>query len=362
MTATLKEDLRSVDQWMARVLRDGAPLAGEYPLVFHEGFPGQVVTLGVDGEIQSACTILLRDFMARDRTYRIGLIGSVTTDPEHRHKGLATRLLLEAERILLEQGAVLSMLWADAPKFYFSRGYKPIGCEMDYTIPSETAARFPTFPGIRPATEADSRGIYALYQRHASRVVRTVEEAVALLACPGMRTLVLERDGELAAYACKGRGADFGRTIHEWGGKSDDVLALVRAHAAEETATESENVFLLAPTCDKDLADAMRDFELSASAGILGLGKLLDKRKAAEILDAQTPAQLRIDVEESGGASPRVTARGPSGEKHLDEEMLLDLLFPSRDNRAELVVTAQACGVDLRMLPIPIFAWGLDSI
>lgn len=362
MTQTLKQDLRPVDQWMARVLRDGAPLSDEYPLVFHEGFPGQVVTLGVEGEIQSACTILLRDFVADGRSYRIGLIGSVTTDPEHRHKGLATRLLLEAERILMEQGAVMAMLWADAPKFYFSRGYKPVGCEMDYAIAPETAERFPQLPGIRPATETDAPAIHALNQNHASRVERTAEEAAALLACPGMRTLVLERDGEVAAYACMGRGADFARTIHEWAGKSDDVLALVRAHAAEENATEPQNVFLLAPATAKDLADALRDFELSPTAGILGLGKLLDRRKAAELFDTHTPTQLRIDVEEAGGASPRVTAAGPSGRRELDDEMLLDLLFPSRDNRAELVVTAQACGVDLRTLPIPIFAWGLDSI
>lgn len=362
MTTTLKESLRPVDEWMGRVLRDGAPLAAEYPLVFHEGFTGQVVTLGVDGAIQSACTILVRDFVAAESTFRVGLIGSVTTDPEHRHQGLATRLLLEAERILREQGAFLSLLWADSPKFYFTRGYKPVGCEVDFAIPQDAAERLPESSGLRPATAADFAAIHALYEQHPSRVVRSEEESAALLACPNMNTLVLERDGTVAAYACMGRGADFERTIHEWGGAPDDVLAIVRRFSEEASGTEGHSVFLMSSSANGDLHERLRELGFASSPGLLGLGKLLDRRKAAGIFDAWTPAQLRVAIEEAGGATPRGAARGPSGTRELDDESLLDLLFPSRDSRAEAIVTAQACGVDLRSLPIPIFAWGLDSI
>ena len=43
-----------------RVLRDGAPLADEYPLVFRAGFPGRVLSLGDEAGPRSACAIGLQ--------------------------------------------------------------------------------------------------------------------------------------------------------------------------------------------------------------------------------------------------------------------------------------------------------------
>jgi len=75
---------------MQRVLRDGEPLAPEYPLVFRDEFPGRVIALGEGEEVRSACAVLTREFLIDGERVRGGLIGSVSTDPEWRHQGLAS--------------------------------------------------------------------------------------------------------------------------------------------------------------------------------------------------------------------------------------------------------------------------------
>ena len=56
------------------VLRDGSSLAGEYPLVFGADAPGELVTIAEQGEVRSACGVLVRDLLARGERVRVGLI------------------------------------------------------------------------------------------------------------------------------------------------------------------------------------------------------------------------------------------------------------------------------------------------
>jgi hypothetical protein len=50
-----------------------------------------------------------------------------------------------------------------------------------------------------------------------------------LLTTPGMNALVLERDGQVVAYACCGKGADLQGHWHEFGGDDADVALLLQA-------------------------------------------------------------------------------------------------------------------------------------
>jgi hypothetical protein len=53
---------------------------------------------------------------------------------------------------------------------------------------------------------------------------------------------------------------------------------------------------------------------------------------------------------------------GPRGALELSPEDLLGLLVPPRGRRHGLDEAARATGLDLSALPLPLFAWGLDSI
>ena len=66
-----------------------------------------------------------------------------------------------------------------------------------------------------------------------------------LMTTPGMATFVLERDGEVIAYACTGKGADLQGHWHELGGTDQAVAALLPE--AMHLSEQIEAALLLPP-------------------------------------------------------------------------------------------------------------------
>ena len=354
---------------LERVLRDGAEIASEYPLVFGETSPGRMISIGSGeehGEVHSACAILARELVTPQARIKVGLIGSVATDPAWQGKGLATRILVEAEAALEREGCHVALLWADDPSFYYVRGYRPLGAEADYVVPRACAARLPRAEGVRVMTDDDCGTVHALYTQHASRVDRAPEETCALLACPGMETLVLERDGAVVAYACRGRGLDLQDAIHEWGGDVDDVLALLRAHLErrfpdQEPDAEQGRLFLMAPATEGTLHQRLQEAGVEGHLGVLGLGKVLDRQAAATLLnDLLTPAAT-VTLDTSGRPDCfRMTAGDE--DVYLDEDSFLALLLPAYGLDEEVKAFQERFGLEAAPIPLQPFAWGLDSI
>ncbi len=351
---------------MEQVLRDGQPLAAEYPLVFDTRFPGRVMAIEEQGQVVSACAALVRDFLVGPHTLRVGLIGSVATHPDHRGRGLATELLGAAERALAQDGCWLALLWADDPVFYDERGWTPVGCEFDFVLESWQQGRLCGANGIRAAGPDDWAAIHRLYSLHRERVERSVDETRALLAGPGIETLVLQRSRDVVAYSCRGRGGDFARTVHEWSGADADVLALVRAHMQRAQARGEEGpTYLLTPPGARTLHERLRGAGISCAEGVLAQGKLLDLHAAAALLGALAGPQGSVSLEsqvESRRGAAQVVLSGPRGSSGIDSGELLDLLIPARGRRSRVDALARATGLSLEGLPLPLFAWGLDSI
>ena len=346
---------------MERVMREGAAIAPEYPLCFDERFSGRVLATEEAGRVVSACALLVRDFACGARSVRVGLIGSVCTAPEARGRGLASALLRRAEDELAAEGCVLAMLWADDARFYEERGWCPVGAEVDFGLEPAHEARLPGSSGLRAAAPDDRGAIHRLYSLHRERVERSPQETAALLAAPGMETLVLQRERDVVAYSCLGRGKDFARTIHEWAGSERDVLALAREHMQRARARgEGGATFLITPSTAAGLHTRLRGLGANWSEGVLAMGKLLAPEGAAALLaDLAGPeASLAID----GGSSVAVTLSGPKGSVELSAEELLGLLFPPRGRRHGIDPVARETGLTLAELPLPLFAWGLDSI
>lgn len=348
-----------------RVTRSGAPVASESPLVFDDGFPGRLVSLSEEGDVRSACGVLVRDFLLSDGgTVRGGLIGSVCTDPDFQRRGYATRVLTEAEAALAAEGCAFALLWADSAPFYLERGYSPIGAEDDYALDAAAAQRLPQAGGVRALHVGDSgdvAAVHALYEDHAVRVARTAEETAALLGCPGMRTLVLERDGAPRAYACCGRGQDFPNVVHEWGGAVEDVLALVRAHHTASFPDGDGELYLVAPTAGRALARRLAELDVRHARGILGLGKVLDRDAVAALLNERLqPAGSATVVDGPAGRTIRI--QGPKDDDVLDDDGVLAILLGPSDVRPHVEDFLARFGLEQATLPLEPFAWGLDSI
>jgi len=347
---------------MRRVHRDGSELAPEYPLVFRGGFAGRVLALDEEGEPRSACALLPREFVLEDGfLLRGGLIGSVSTDPAWRGQGLASRLLADAEDALRGQGCAFALLWAPDPEFYLRRGYAPIGVEHDFVVDGGLAARLPAAEGVREGVATDAAAIHRLYQEHPARLARTARETEALLQCPRMHTLVIEREGEVAAYACLGHGADLSDAVHEWGGPAAHVLALVRAHHARRFPAGDGGLYVMAPPTAHELHAAFAELDARPAEGFLGLARVLDRRAFAELLDARlAPAGSVRLVDTPEGE--RWLLAGPTKETWLDDDSALAFAFASAAVRPGVARLLETLELPPGRLPLTPSAWGLDSI
>ena len=360
---TLIETTDAARALIGKVLHQGADIAADYPLVFGEGSPGRVITLEEDGELRAACTVLVREFVVDGVRIKGGMIGSVVTDPDHQGRGLGTKLLLQAEIALQLEGCAFTLLWASQPDWYLKRGYAPMGSENDFLITPGARGGLPKATDVRVFTPEDAGAVHAIYEAHGARVARTADETTTLLGCPGMRTVVREREGRVVAYACYGRGADLQNSIHEWGGDVEDVLALVRALLDHhcDVADPDQPVFLIAPPQAVDLSYCLLTLGVASQRGMLGLGKVLDRRTAAATLAARLPEGGHAEVITTP-LGEQVYLSGPKDEGELADDAVLALLFAATEIRQDVAQFLERFGLENAQLPLEPFVWGLDSI
>lgn len=360
---TLEGAATSARKLIESVHAERRSIAAEYPLVFDDDFPGRLVALGESGAVHSACAVLPREFLVDGLRVRGGLIGSVVTDPAHRGQGLATRNLVAAEAELQSEGCAFALLWAEDPAFYLARGYCPVGAEEDFVLPAHIARALPEPSGARRLRPEDEGFVHALYAAHPTRLERTPAETAALLACPEMTTLVLERDGEPVAYACRGRGRDLTDAIHEWGGPVDDVLALVRAHYIERFPEPQPDdvLFLMAPPAATELVYRLASLGAASTRGMLGLGKILDRSAAVRLLAQRLGDTAAVELADTPDGE-RIRIVAPERTAEIDDDGMLALLFAVTEVRTDVVTFLQGLGLNAPRLPLEPFAWGLDSI
>jgi GNAT superfamily N-acetyltransferase len=364
LNANLQRDASGARRLFELVLREGGPIAPEFPLLFEEAsaHPARAfATIEQDGEVRSACALLSRELVLPDLRLPIGLIGSVATHPDWRGRGFAARVLERAEEELASAGAALAILWADDKGFYERRGWRAFGSEHDFVIHADLAAALPAADGCRPRAAADDEALHELYLAHPERVGRTLDETRALLACPNMEVLVCERWQRVVAYACLGRGQDFANAIHEWGGDALSVLALVRAHVERRLARdETSDVVLIAPVSARDLTARLARLGVAAHRGVLGMAKILDARACAEIAAKRLDQRGGLKVEERPDGLVRLFDRHALVE--LSREELLELLFAASGDRTRSGSVASVFHLPTDRLPLEPFVWGLDSI
>ena len=245
-----------------------------------------------------------------------------------------------------------------------------MGGEHVFLLSSELATALPDPRGVREARAEDVPKLLATYERHSVRVLRTAEELGAMLDCPDMTTLVVERGGGVVAYACRGRGADLGNVVHEWGGDDDDVLALVRAHIERSSSPgaagdASGQLFCMVPPAETELAYRLATLGAPSNTGMLGMGKILDPAGAAQLLQRALGPTAAVEFVPQGsvGAESRpYRFRGAQSSGDLDEGALMALLFGPPEVRDDVRMFLEEHAFPRRSLPLEPFAWGLDSI
>lgn len=229
--AVREVDRATVQPWLPQLASWLLPAGAMYgvqhtwPQLYRSDGKGRFFAV-VDGDaLRSFCATRIVTVHGATGSFSCCLLGSVATAPNHRKKGLAGAVL-RAALAANADAADHTLLWAERGELYERAGFVPGASEQCLVI-----ARRPHAPmaGVRLLAIADHAAAHALHQRKPMRVDRDLPTMSALLTTPGMTALGLERDGQLVAYACCGKGADLQGHWHEFAGADADVAALLQA-------------------------------------------------------------------------------------------------------------------------------------
>jgi GNAT superfamily N-acetyltransferase len=223
------------------------------------------VVLSVDGEEASECWIIPLTIRVGAATVRMDGIGGVETQPEHRLKGYASRVLHRAIEEMSAGDASITMLYG-IRDFYHRFGYVTAGPE--YGVFLYGVRRDEPLPSgwcVREFSPQHLPGVQKVYEQATAlatgAVVRTADSRVwqRLLETPGNYPqdecwVAVSPAGVVEGYAWRARWCWSVRDILErefpdalsWGeviaitpGAADALLAHCRRRAAEEGKSEA---------------------------------------------------------------------------------------------------------------------------
>ena len=179
--------------------------------------------------------------------FRLGLVGNVATDPELQGKGYMRILLSSLEKLALEQGLAVLVLWSDLETFYHKLGYTSVGSEWHFHfLPRAYPSRL-QLEEWDPNVLTDPMLHHCLALRYPlpAQLKRDITEYRKLLGIPWLNLFVALEDRQLKAYAFMGKGYDMMGVVHEWGAQHpQDLLSLLHYAGLQY---QYEQVMLLAP-------------------------------------------------------------------------------------------------------------------
>jgi len=304
-----------------RIFRAGGEgdMAREYPLVFEAQNLENLRVARHGGRIVSHVGICFREASILGARLRVASIGAVGTDPEHRGHGIASRLMEDARRRAVEQGASL-MLISGGRGLYHRLGYVEVGAFERTTIPAGDVGSGYLIDAL--GTE-DAAAVARLYQREPVRFLRPLSDWRKLLAAGMLMNrradLVAVRRGEtMVAYAgvqqpAAGRASDAPSTlrIREAAG-SRAGLAAALPGIARRYGLDRVEVILCAEDLEWRAEAAARAWLRRAESfpgtlGIIDAPRFL--RAVKPLIDERSGAGLEVLPD---GAGALLTCRGES--------------------------------------------------
>jgi GNAT superfamily N-acetyltransferase len=262
-----EDELPSLVDLANRVFRSGraGDMGAEYPLVFE---PANVENLRVaraDGRIVSHVGICLRDASILGARVHVASIGAVATDPDHRGRGLASRLMEEARRHAVQQGASL-MLISGGRGLYIRLGYVQVGSFLSHQSREELGEGLE----VREFVDADLAAVAALYQAEPVRFFRPMSDWHRLVAAGRLMNqpadlLVIDESGGLIAYLgvqLPTPGTAGPVRVREFAGSRSAITAALPAVARRYGAATAE---VVVRSCDVNWRFAARAHCLSGT-------------------------------------------------------------------------------------------------
>ncbi len=357
----LETELPHVLEFLDSNLRAEAPwsIAAEYPTAFAPQNIHNMRIIADDEKVVSHAVLKPLVIKSPHVIFKVGAIGSVVTDQGHRGQGLSTQVIQDCLKLAGDQSCDIAILWTDLFDFYRRMGFELAGTEMSFVIedefemPQQTGLRFSTDARISP------EAIFRLYSSHSVNSVRTIEETRKFLSIPQTKVYTCwESDGQLAAYAIEGKGIDLGGYLHEWGGSTTKLLALLSFIRKQK----AQPVTLICPLHATNLISHLQKLPVTMNQGFLGMIKLVQFDQFAGKIKRAFRAEGIADIVLEKHPDYYLFGIGQDLFTLKNETDVVRLLFGPVDYKALGMFKDETCDKLSKVLPLNLWIWGWDSI
>jgi hypothetical protein len=287
--------------------------------------------------------------------FKVGAIGSVITCEKARNQGLSKNVIQKCEELAKKQDCEIAILWSSLHDFYRKLGYELAGHEVSFHFNKplqepDTELRYMT--GVQ--VSADS--LLRVFQQHTIHSMRTVDEVKKYLSIPKTNLYTAwDKNSQLVAYAAEGKGADLSNYIHEWGGSTNALMSLF----SYISKTRNVDLTVIVPKNSQNLIRTLEQSGATRFDGFLGMIKILDTEEVFSKIKKHARNQGMMDfvLEKRdkyylGFAKDLLEVD--------DEKALARILFgPTPLLPFEKPESQQKFD---KILPLPIWIWGWDSI
>lgn len=332
----------------------------EYPLAFAPQNISNIRIIKNESQILSHAVVKPLLMKTPYALLNVCTIGSVLTDPSERHQGLSSQVINDCiEQALALKGDIL-VLWTDMFDFYKNFGFEMAGTEISMVINQNfKPTKERTDLKIIEGAKVDPLAILRLFNLHSVTSHRTPEDIKKFLQIPNARVYTAwNKNNQIEAYAVEGKGADLQGYIHEWGGNTSALLQLFQ-HIQKQ---QNREIVVITPPQCKNLIRQCMEAGAAPFEGILAMIKILDKSSLAKKVQRMARQMgikdFAIEVHNDilyFGTSENVY-------KTDSEADMVQLFFgPTRPNDMHQFEKPMQEKLD-KLLPLPCWVWGWDSI
>lgn len=290
--------------------------------------------------------------------FKIGAIGSVITDPDHRKQGHSRKNIEKCLELAEKQACDLVILWTDQFDFYRKMGFELAGFDYSYVYenPGQIQNKKLRFES---GNNVDPNALQKLYSLHSVHAVRSVDDFRNFLKIPNSNLFtVWDQNNQLQAYAVEGKGMDLINYIHEWAGQADALLDLFQYIRAQK----NDVITVMVPAHSQNLRRKISQVAGISHQGYLGMLKMVNREallnKIKKAFRSEGFEKIVLEQQEQkfvfGFGADLYTL-----EKESD---LIQLLFgPLNVNSLDFVSNESKQKLSA-LLPMPLWIWGWDSI
>ena len=353
-------ELHRVVEFLDTQLRQGNnwTIASEYPTALTPNNIHNMSIVTEDEKIVSHAVLKTYIVKTPYTILKVGAIGSVVTDPEYRQQGLSTSNIKKCLELANKQDCDLGILWTDQFDFYRKLGFELAGYDYSYVFNSQEPVknknlRFVTGNNVDPAA------LLRLYSQHTVHAVRTLEDFRQFLKIPNSNVYTAwDQNNTLLAYAVEGKGIDLINYIHEWSGQAEalmDLFSYIRQQ-------KQQAITIMAPSHSQNLRNKLQQVSDISHQGYLGMLKIINEQslfnKIKKIYAAEGVEKAVLEKQ----GSQFVFGFGTDLYTLENESDLLQLLFgPLNINNLDFVSNETKQKFS-KVLPLPLWIWGWDSI